>query len=64
MKELNPTDKAICQHKLEGKLNKEVAPLVNKSVKTVEKRLWKLRKALNCKNTIELLLKLQNNAAL
>ena len=64
MKELSNSDKEILQHKAEGKANKEIAPLVGMSVKTVEWRLHKLRKALNCRNTIELLLKLQNNAAL
>lgn len=61
---LDEKDKELIKHLAEGKPNKEVAQLVNLSVKTVEWRLHKLRKALNCKNTIQLLLQLQKNAAI
>jgi DNA-binding NarL/FixJ family response regulator len=58
MKIQNELDAEILKHKAEGKANKEVAPLVNLSVKAVEWRLWKMRKALNCKTTVQLISKL------
>jgi DNA-binding NarL/FixJ family response regulator len=64
MKPKNPIDTEILKHKADGKANKEIAPLVNLSEAAVKKRLWKLRKALNCRNTMELLTKLTLRAAL
>jgi DNA-binding NarL/FixJ family response regulator len=64
MKIQNELDAEILKHKAEGKANKEVAPLVNLSEAAVKKRLWKMRKFFNCRNTMELLTKLTLRAAL
>jgi DNA-binding NarL/FixJ family response regulator len=64
MKIQNELDAEILKHKAEGKANKEVAPLVNLSEAAVKKRLWKMRKFFNCRNTMELLTKLTLKAAL
>lgn len=51
--QLGDMDKEILQHKAEGKTDKEVATLIFRCQKTVEYRVKKIVRYLQCKNITE-----------
>jgi DNA-binding NarL/FixJ family response regulator len=57
-KEVAPLDIEIAKHRGEGKPVKAIASLVNIPEHTVKYRIAKMLKVFDCRNSVELLLKL------
>lgn len=56
--ELSTLDKEIIKHLFEGKTAVEIGKEIFKSSRTVEGRLQKLRDRFNCKNNVQLAIKI------